>query len=157
MGRIFGETPAETWEIQSRYEEWFRQHKRNRNLRLSEFDPIIFNDNTNDFLSIERFIDSPGQDVRYKLGCGFVQAIQAKTSGGLRLASRVSNDNYPSNALKVEKKHVKADGTHPPHLSLVKLRVSSVWSIVLASFTPHTVRSFLNYLVAKTGESKQVF
>mgnify|MGYP005887260281 CR=1 FL=1 len=81
MGRIFGETPADTWDIQSRYEGWFRQHKRNRNLRLSEFDPIIFNGNTNDFLSIERFIDSPGQDVRYKLGCGFVQAIQAITLG----------------------------------------------------------------------------
>lgn len=82
MGRIFGETTADTWEIQSRYEGWFRQHKRNRNLRLSEFDPIIFNNsNTDECLSIERFIDSPGQDVRYKLGCGFVQAIQAMTLG----------------------------------------------------------------------------
>lgn len=78
MGRIVEKTPAETWALQSKYEAWFRQHKSNAKLKLGAFDPVIFNARIkNEHLSIERFIDSPGQDVRYKLGCGFVQAVQA--------------------------------------------------------------------------------
>ena len=82
MGRIFENTPRETWALQSKYEAWFRQHKSNAKLKLGAFHPVIFNLSTKkERLSIERFIDSPGQDVRYKLGCGFVQAIQAMMLG----------------------------------------------------------------------------
>lgn len=78
MGRILKDEPRQTWACQSRYEQWFRRCA-GEDFELRPFEPVCFN--TGERLSIERFIDSPAQDVRYKLGCGFVQAVQALLLG----------------------------------------------------------------------------
>ena len=79
MGRIYETGASETWNLQSRYETWFRGHKEDRKLGLNAFTPFCFN--LGDEISVESFIDSHGQDAFYKLGCGFVQAIQAMLLG----------------------------------------------------------------------------
>ena len=78
MGRILKEKPRETWECQSRFEKWFRRST-GEEFELRPFSPVCFN--SGESLTIERFIDSPAQEVRYKLGCGFVQAVQAMLLG----------------------------------------------------------------------------
>ena len=78
MGRILKDEPTQTWACQSRYEQWFRRSA-GEDFELRPFEPVCFN--TGEHLSIERFIDSPAQDARYKLGCGFVQAVQALLLG----------------------------------------------------------------------------
>lgn len=78
MGRILKEEPTQTWACQSRYEQWIRRCS-GADFELQPFEPVCFN--TGERLSIERFIDSPAQDARYKLGCGFVQAVQALLLG----------------------------------------------------------------------------
>lgn len=78
MGRILKDEPTQTWACQSRYEQWFRRSA-GQDFELRPFEPVCFN--TGERLSIERFIDSPVQDARYKLGCGFVQAVQALLLG----------------------------------------------------------------------------
>lgn len=78
MGRILKDEPTQTWACQSRYEQWFRRSA-GEDFELRPFEPVCFN--TGERLSIERFIDSPVQDARYKLGCGFVQAVQALLLG----------------------------------------------------------------------------
>lgn len=78
MGRILKDEPRQTWACQSRYEQWFRRCA-GEDFELRPFEPVCFN--TGERLSIERFIDSPAQDARYKLGCGFVQAVQALLLG----------------------------------------------------------------------------
>ena len=78
MGRILKDEPTQTWACQSRYEQWIRQCS-GADFELQPFEPVCFN--TGERLSIERFIDSPVQDARYKLGCGFVQAVQALLLG----------------------------------------------------------------------------
>lgn len=78
MGRILKDEPRQTWVCQSRYEQWFRRCA-GEDFELRPFEPVCFN--TGERLSIERFIDSPAQDARYKLGCGFVQAVQALLLG----------------------------------------------------------------------------
>lgn len=78
MGRILKDKPDLTWACQSRYEQWFRRCA-GEDFELRPFDPVCFNLGRS--LSIERFIDSPGEDVRYRLGCGFVQAVQAMLLG----------------------------------------------------------------------------
>ncbi len=78
MGRILKDEPTQTWACQSRYEQWVRRCS-GVDFELQPFDPVCFN--TGERLSIERFIDSPAQDARYKLGCGFVQAVQALLLG----------------------------------------------------------------------------
>lgn len=78
MGRILKDEPTQTWACQSRYEQWFRRSA-GEDFELRPFEPVCFN--TGEHLSIERFIDSPFQDTRYKLGCGFVQAVQALLLG----------------------------------------------------------------------------
>lgn len=78
MGRILKDEPTQTWACQSRYEQWFRRSA-GEDFELRPFEPVCFN--TGEHLSIERFIDSPFQDARYKLGCGFVQAVQALLLG----------------------------------------------------------------------------
>ena len=78
MGRILKDEPTQTWACQSRYEQWFRRSA-GEDFELRPFEPACFN--TGERLSIERFIDSPAQDARYKLGCGFVQAVQALLLG----------------------------------------------------------------------------
>lgn len=78
MGRILKDEPTQTWTCQSRYEQWFRRSA-GEDFELRPFEPVCFN--TGERLSIERFIDSPVQDARYKLGCGFVQAVQALLLG----------------------------------------------------------------------------
>lgn len=75
MGRIYEHNPAATWDRQSRYERWFRGHKEDEKLGLSAFSPFCFN--RNEEISVERFIDSHDQDAYYRLGCGFVQGVQA--------------------------------------------------------------------------------
>lgn len=79
MGRIYGNNPAATWDRQSRYETWFRSHKEDERLGLSTFSPFCFN--RNEKISVERFIDSHDQDAYYRLGCGFVQGVQAMLLG----------------------------------------------------------------------------
>ena len=79
MGRIYGNNPAATWDRQSRYETWFRSHKEDERLGLSTFSPFCFN--RNEEISVERFIDSHDQDAYYRLGCGFVQGVQAMLLG----------------------------------------------------------------------------
>lgn len=79
MGRIYTKTPPETWRLQSRYETWFRGHEENSKLGLSAFTPFCFNWDKE--ISVERFIDSHDQDAYHKLGCGFVQAVQAMLLG----------------------------------------------------------------------------
>ena len=79
MGRICESNPAETWDRQSRYETWFRGHKEDESLGLSAFSPFCFN--RNEEISVERFIDSHDQDAYYRLGCGFVQGVQAVLLG----------------------------------------------------------------------------
>lgn len=79
MGRIYGNNPAATWDRQSRYETWFRSHKEDERLGLSTFSPFCFNRNVE--ISVERFIDSHDQDAYYRLGCGFVQGVQAMLLG----------------------------------------------------------------------------
>lgn len=80
MGRIYGgKTTEENWKRQSRYETWFRGHKEDKELGLSAFSPFSFN--FAEDISVERFIDSHNQDAYYKLGCGFVQAVQAVLLG----------------------------------------------------------------------------
>ena len=79
MGRIYKKNPQATWERQSRYETWFREHAEDEKLGLRAFSPICFN--RDEPISVERFIDSHGQDAYYKLGCGFVQAVQAMLLG----------------------------------------------------------------------------
>lgn len=79
MGRIYEKNPTETWNLQSRYETWFRGHEEDKGLGLNAFVP--FNFNWDEEISVERFIDSHGQDAYYKLGCGFVQAVQAMLLG----------------------------------------------------------------------------
>lgn len=78
MGRILKDEPTQTWACQSRYEQWFRRSA-GQDFELRPFEPVCFN--TGERLSIERFIDSPVQDARYKLGCGFVQDVQALLLG----------------------------------------------------------------------------
>ena len=78
MGRILKDEPTQTWACQSRYEQWIRRCS-GADFELRPFEPVCFN--TGERLSIERFIDSPVQDARYKLGCGFVQAVQALLLG----------------------------------------------------------------------------
>lgn len=78
MGRILKDEPTQTWACQSRYEQWIRRCS-GADFELQPFEPVCFN--TGERLSIERFIDSPAQDARYKLGCGFVQAVQALLLG----------------------------------------------------------------------------
>ena len=78
MGRILKDEPTQTWACQSRYEQWIRRCS-GADFELQPFEPVCFN--TGERLSIERFIDSPVQDARYKLGCGFVQAVQALLLG----------------------------------------------------------------------------
>lgn len=78
MGRVLKDEPTQTWASQSRYEQWFRRSS-GEDFELRPFEPVCFN--TGEHLSIERFIDSPVQDARYKLGCGFVQAVQALLLG----------------------------------------------------------------------------
>lgn len=78
MGRVLKDEPTQTWASQSRYEQWFRRSS-GEDFELRPFEPVCFN--TGEHLSIERFIDSPFQDARYKLGCGFVQAVQALLLG----------------------------------------------------------------------------
>lgn len=78
MGRILKDEPTQTWACQSRYKQWFRRSA-GEDFELRPFEPVCFN--TGEHLSIERFIDSPAQDARYKLGCGFVQAVQALLLG----------------------------------------------------------------------------
>lgn len=78
MGRILQDEPTQTWACQSRYEQWIRRCS-GADFELQPFEPVCFN--TGERLSIERFIDSPAQDARYKLGCGFVQAVQALLLG----------------------------------------------------------------------------
>lgn len=78
MGRILKDEPTQTWACQSRYEQWFRRSA-GEDFELRPFEPVCFN--TGEHLSIEHFIDSPVQDARYKLGCGFVQAVQALLLG----------------------------------------------------------------------------
>ena len=78
MGRILKDEPIQTWACQSRYEQWIRRCS-GADFELQPFEPVCFN--TGERLSIERFIDSPAQDARYKLGCGFVQAVQALLLG----------------------------------------------------------------------------
>ena len=78
MGRIHKDEPTQTWACQSRYKQWFRRSA-GEDFELRPFEPVCFN--TGEHLSIERFIDSPAQDARYKLGCGFVQAVQALLLG----------------------------------------------------------------------------
>lgn len=78
MGRILKDEPTQTWACQSRYEQWIRRCS-GADFELQPFEPVCFN--TGEHLSIERFIDSPAQDARYKLGCGFVQAVQALLLG----------------------------------------------------------------------------
>lgn len=78
MGRILKDEPTQTWACQSRYEQWIRRCS-GADCELQPFEPVCFN--TGERLSIERFIDSPAQDARYKLGCGFVQAVQALLLG----------------------------------------------------------------------------
>ena len=78
MGRILKDEPPQTRACQSRYEQWFRRCA-GEDFELRPFEPVCFN--TGERLSIERFIDSPAQDARYKLGCGFVQAVQALLLG----------------------------------------------------------------------------
>ena len=79
MGRIYGNNPAATWDRQSRYETWFRSHKEDERLGLSTFSPFCFN--RNEEISVECFIDSHDQDAYYRLGCGFVQGVQAMLLG----------------------------------------------------------------------------
>lgn len=79
MGRIYGNNPAATWDRQSRYETWFRSHKEDERLGLSTFSPFCFN--RDEKISVERFIDSHDQDAYYRLGCGFVQGVQAMLLG----------------------------------------------------------------------------
>lgn len=78
MGWILKDEPTQTWACQSRYEQWIRRCS-GADFELQPFEPVCFN--TGERLSIERFIDSPAQDARYKLGCGFVQAVQALLLG----------------------------------------------------------------------------
>ena len=78
MGRILKDEPTQTWACQSQYEQWIRRCS-GADFELQPFEPVCFN--TGERLSIERFIDSPAQDARYKLGCGFVQAVQALLLG----------------------------------------------------------------------------
>lgn len=79
MGRIYGDDPTESWNRQSRYETWFRRHEEDRELGLDAFIPFSFN--LGEEISVERFIDSHDQDAYHKLGCGFVQAVQAMLLG----------------------------------------------------------------------------
>ena len=75
MGRIRRHSPKETWAAQAAFEAWFREKQRVSEFSLKAFAPFSFN--TGEPLTLEAFIDSPDQDAWYKLGAGFVQAVQS--------------------------------------------------------------------------------
>ena len=75
MGRIRRHSPEATWAAQAAFEAWFREKQRVSEFSLKAFAPFSFN--TGEPLTLEAFIDSPDQDAWYKLGAGFVQAVQS--------------------------------------------------------------------------------
>ena len=75
MGRIRRHSPEATWAAQAAFEAWFREKQRVSEFSLKAFAPYSFN--TGEPLTLEAFIDSPDQDAWYKLGAGFVQAVQS--------------------------------------------------------------------------------
>ena len=82
MGRICKGRTDEIWRLQSQYDAWMQRKEDGRNdkaLGLTDFHPVTFN--TDEKISITRFVDSPGQEAWYFLGCGFVQAVQALLLG----------------------------------------------------------------------------
>ena len=112
MGRICTNQPHKTWRLQSRYEAWFRGHEEDNDLGLNAFIPLSFNWGKE--ISIERFIDSHDQDAYYRLGCGFVQAVQAMLLGQDKwwweIASQGGERQAPFDRLEGDSRNASGEG-----------------------------------------------
>lgn len=74
MGFIREKCPEETWQKQARYDAWFRTGEPDRELALDA--ATLRSINWKDRIPLDRFVDSPDDDARYRPGCGFMQAVQ---------------------------------------------------------------------------------
>lgn len=110
-------------ESQLEYENWRNNHKKNDKLGLPKFNPRKLGQKK-EFISIDSFIDSEGQDAWYNFGYGFVQSVQAILLGqhqwwhslseqnNQRLDPFERFDGYPNN-LNSQKNLFQWDATNP--------------------------------------------